>query len=1273
MDSSEDDESSSSIPRGTHEVGGAGYDSDVIYHTDSDKEDNPDDAAPQWTQPKTTLERDITTELLVAHSIEHRTSKSGRERIVMICPSVPPSSTPKHREMPLPNLRWLHIQQSFPDDNNPIYAIRLIERMLLKCPFISAKARSTAAVFCKGVISDLLRDAEENTLDAFSISSTDFVSGVRPYPTLRLRRFLFLRPAFDQLPYTKSLLTVARGYDVPVDDELNQVARKMLTGPGDHVLKLGMLWIFTFGPGILITLSCLPMNEIRGNLVCVDDKTGRGFYTVDNFLQRVVTDMASDIGPPDITEYELLYQRNDSNPTDPLVLLSPTTWLDLTASGSVESVTFYLRQKEQFRRLERRSYSRLSSRGLRTAPSFSRERQRTRTMDEAREAYTPSTRDGPGGHDPTTVVVMRERARRRSGTVGQAAGESSSLPPAKLNPSANGPLDGPDDDKLEDDGKGDDRAWDGTVDDNKVADKNANSDEASDNEASDSKESDDRTDGDKADGDKPDSYRAGGDRKGKDREGNEIREHGETEESDNSSSIIEVERFHLQERQQPVTVSDEDVMVRMLKKIDESLSSNENQTKKIYCRAFECTRDELLGRHPFLLPEEPRTEQAAPTPSASSSNPGGECIVGKQKGSDSRETETSPQPGLTTAEPPQDPRGEQQANGQSTQNNNQLEREHSVTSVSRQLFERSQSIFWQFLPNDHETLGHPVCKRYWGAVDEIIRQLCWSRTRARTSWIVRKSAEFLAEQQDDKCLSCLEGHKYSSASEALKHLHAAHVKCPVDEKRAALTKTNPPDDPCFAYLENPPGVDAYDSALNDTLSEAMDHLEDLEKLDETLRRLHRLVAKTNRTRAFVPRFVGLGQTPVAESPRPPQLPRHLVYAFEELVSYLVVAPRSLSVMNRVVAKHGSRGDWPEGAFMRFCWVDSLRTLARENLDKHLQQAECDICMFPAGLDEDDDPNAVLGIKSFDFSSLARVIGTSILSNFIVKPFMWKIAFTVVTDTNYVVDVVGMYKEYCRRLRSEADRRPRRRLILKIAALLDELDVLRATFEYALERVDILLSELDDAVSGGSPYGGQYPASALCEVEHDCLLHERARLNVKVKEINALVHFSEEMQHRVRQMIEVMDEDHGKAIRVFTVVTVLFVPMTFVSGFFGMNTIDIRDIDANQTLYWIIAIPVTLMTLFAAFAYGYKGDEIGDWIHKKYRNFRPSRAEMKRTAIMERQRVESMSLTEGEPVVPVERHPTREFMAKVKAAARDRFRRRKRREFKPGSTFYSDVY
>lgn len=83
---------------------------DVIYDIDSDKDNRRgSDAAPEWTLPTAMLDKDTLTELLVVKSIELRVTRSGRERVVLVCPSEPPSSssTTSHPEKPEPEMRWL--------------------------------------------------------------------------------------------------------------------------------------------------------------------------------------------------------------------------------------------------------------------------------------------------------------------------------------------------------------------------------------------------------------------------------------------------------------------------------------------------------------------------------------------------------------------------------------------------------------------------------------------------------------------------------------------------------------------------------------------------------------------------------------------------------------------------------------------------------------------------------------------------------------------------------------------------------------------------------------------------------------------------------------------------------------------------------------------------------------------------------------------------------------------------------------------------------------
>ncbi|KAI1203444.1 hypothetical protein F5X97DRAFT_318097 [Nemania serpens] len=56
-----------------------------------------------------------------------------------------------------------------------------------------------------------------------------------------------------------------------------------------------------------------------------------------------------------------------------------------------------------------------------------------------------------------------------------------------------------------------------------------------------------------------------------------------------------------------------------------------------------------------------------------------------------------------------------------------------------------------------------------------------------------------------------------------------------------------------------------------------------------------------------------------------------------------------------------------------------------------------------------------------------------------------------------------------------------------------------------------------------------------------------------------------LRDQLQQRTEIEEESYGKAIRVFTFVTLFFLPVSFVTSFFGMNTTDIRDIEQDQSI------------------------------------------------------------------------------------------------------------
>jgi hypothetical protein len=124
----------------------------------------------------------------------------------------------------------------------------------------------------------------------------------------------------------------------------------------------------------------------------------------------------------------------------------------------------------------------------------------------------------------------------------------------------------------------------------------------------------------------------------------------------------------------------------------------------------------------------------------------------------------------------------------------------------------------------------------------------------------------------------------------------------------------------------------------------------------------------------------------------------------------------------------------------------------------------------------------------------------------------------------------------------------------------------------------------------------------------------------------------------------------------------------VSGFFGMNTSDIRDIDARQSLYWTIAIPVTVAVLTCAFIYGYKGDEIDDWIHDRIRHWR--RAREPTTSWDQTRRLTDGG--DGGKKWSMNEMGAKEVWRSVRTSARYRARKRKQEGMRT-STFYSDVF
>lgn len=61
-------------------------------------------------------------------------------------------------------------------------------------------------------------------------------------------------------------------------------------------------------------------------------------------------------------------------------------------------------------------------------------------------------------------------------------------------------------------------------------------------------------------------------------------------------------------------------------------------------------------------------------------------------------------------------------------------------------------------------------------------------------------------------------------------------------------------------------------------------------------------------------------------------------------------------------------------------------------------------------------------------------------------------------------------------------------------------------------------------------------------------------------------------------IETNRNRQDSAIYVFTVVTVIFLPLSTVAGILGMNTNDVRNMEVDQWVFWAVAAPLTFVVV-----------------------------------------------------------------------------------------------
>ncbi|KIW75983.1 hypothetical protein Z517_10728 [Fonsecaea pedrosoi CBS 271.37] len=190
------------------------------------------------------------------------------------------------------------------------------------------------------------------------------------------------------------------------------------------------------------------------------------------------------------------------------------------------------------------------------------------------------------------------------------------------------------------------------------------------------------------------------------------------------------------------------------------------------------------------------------------------------------------------------------------------------------------------------------------------------------------------------------------------------------------------------------------------------------------------------------------------------------------------------------------------------------------------------------------------------------------------------------------DLGDIYERVIEKLAAEVEYNATRPLLFEINKTSEELDIIRDVLKQQ-ERVLLLYRRsLDPATFSKGKAGIEREKRFPCE--------ERS-ISAVLKTVRERINDFDELRNRITQLrtqnvqlVETQQDENNKAILVFTVVTILFLPMSFVTGYFGMNLQGIADTTTRVGHFWAIALPVTSVIAIPCLVLAFWGPIVRIW-------------------------------------------------------------------------------
>jgi len=126
----------------------------------------------------------------------------------------------------------------------------------------------------------------------------------------------------------------------------------------------------------------------------------------------------------------------------------------------------------------------------------------------------------------------------------------------------------------------------------------------------------------------------------------------------------------------------------------------------------------------------------------------------------------------------------------------------------------------------------------------------------------------------------------------------------------------------------------------------------------------------------------------------------------------------------------------------------------------------------------------------------------------------------------------------------------------------------------IDSYDVPIVVTNPALSPTSQLAPTHPNGVLGILMYDSL----SLVDHKLRDLKEMTDWLTHLSSSSLQKIDTNKDRQEAAIYAFTIVTIVFLPLSTVAGILGMNTIDVRDMELTQWVFWASAVPLCVVII-----------------------------------------------------------------------------------------------